>query len=164
MTNEIHAIPETHQRKIPLPFDEVRLYILVRNDLKSLSPGKAAAQAPQAANHCVFELRKKISNRLGWMAGSPHFTDHENYLHNMLKQWEGDRGFGTCIVLAATPEEIKKIMQQANYVGYHANITHDPSYPLRDGKFMHQIPLDTCAYVFGVKSELEPFLCHLSLM
>jgi len=153
----------SYQRKIPLPFDEVRLYILVRSDLYSLTPGKAAAQVSHSANQCVFELRQKITSRLD-CRDVPYFTDRENYLRNMLEQWEGDRGFVTCIVLAAIPEEIIKIVQQANHVGYHSNITHDPSYPLRDGKFMHSIPLDTCAYVFGVKSELEPFLCHLSLM
>lgn len=142
---------------------DVRLYVLVRNDLASLNPGKAAAQATHAANQCVYELRKRIRERID-RRQYPILSSDEHHMSSLLNSWEEYRGFGTCIVLAAPIDEIYKIVQQTKQNGYHSNITHDPSYPLRDGTITHLIPLDTCAYIFGLKEQLEPFLCHLSLM
>jgi peptidyl-tRNA hydrolase len=126
---------------------DIRLYILVRNDLESLTPGKMCAQVSHAANQCVYEIRK---------SGDQHSN-------NLLNAWQEDRGFGTCIVLSAELAEIYKVVQQAKTHSHVSGITHDPSYPLRDGNFTHLIPVDTCAFVFGKKENLEPFLSHLPL-
>jgi|ERR1017187_2795166 peptidyl-tRNA hydrolase len=132
--------------------DDVRLYVIVRSDLVSMTPGKAAAQATHAANQCVWEI-----------ANSPTRTNYHTRTL-LLKAWEGDRSFGTCIVLAAPIAELTKIIIQCSQHGIHSGIIHDPSYPLRDGDFTHLIPLDTCGYVFGTKEEAEPFLNRLPLL
>ena len=128
--------------------EDVYLYILVRTDLSSMNAGKACAQATHAANQCVYDIHKS----------------QDAWLNVQLLAWQEDRGFGTCIVLGATIDEIYKTTGMLMAAGHHNAIVHDPSYPLRDGDFTHLIPLDTCAYAFGRKSILEPFLCHLSLM
>jgi len=122
------------------------LYILMRSDLASLNPGKACAQATHAANQCVAE-------------GTEPQTAHT------LEGWSAGRGFGTCIVLSVgSADSMRAIVGAASAAGYHAGVTHDPEYPLRDGAFTHLIPLDTCGYVFGPRDALTPFVGHLSLM
>jgi peptidyl-tRNA hydrolase len=133
----------------PVALNDVCLYVIVRSDLASLNPGKACAQATHAANQCVFDIRK---------SGEP-------WLHGQLVAWEGDRGFGTCIVLSSSNfNRIEFTVNQLRDAGHHACMVHDPSYPLLDGEVMHHIPLDTCAYAFGLKHLLDPFLCRYQLM
>ena len=133
---------------IPQSFESVCLYILMRTDLDSLNPGKACAQASHAANQCVYDIR--------------HSGDA--FLNAQLVAWEGDRGFGTCIVLASDDQDMLKRVVKMNAFGIHCGVAHDPSYPLLDGKVLHLIPLNTCAYAFGLKEILEPFVSDLSLM
>lgn len=122
------------------------LYILMRSDLASLNPGKACAQATHAANQCVAD-------------------GMEPQTAQALEVWASGRGFGTCIVLSvAGAEDMRGIVGAASAAGYHAGVTHDPEYPLRDGTFTHLIPLDTCAYLFGPRDALAPFVGYLSLM
>ena len=121
---------------------QVFLYILVRNDLDSMSCGKAVAQGTHCANQAVFEGRQKKN------------------VVPLIEQWESEtgKGFGTCIVLGVTEVEMYQTIEQVSNAGHHAAITHDPTYPLRDGLKTHLIPLDTCGYCFGMKSVLQPFL------
>lgn len=122
------------------------LYILMRADLASLNPGKACAQATHAANQCIAE-------------GTEPQKAHA------LAGWAEGRGFGTCIVLSVgDAEDMRAIVGAASAAGYHAGVTHDPEYPLRDGTFTHLIPLDTCAYLFGPRDALVPFVGYLPLM
>ena len=135
-----------------MSYEDVRLYVIVRSDLASMTAGKAAAQATHAANKCVWQIQNLDAK------------EFESKFKSMLKTWEGDRGFGTCIVLAAPIAELVKIIIQCSQHSIQSGIMNDPSYPLRDGDFTHLIPLDTCGYVFGTKEEVEPFLNHLSLL
>lgn len=121
-----------------------RLYILMRTDLTSMNAGKAVAQGTHAANQCVFE----ISSR------------GDAALKERLAEWEGQtgHGFGTCITLGVNEAQMRTAVQVAQALGLHANICHDPTYPLVDGETVHLIPLDTCGFVFG-----DPDLCKLVL-
>ena len=131
--------------------DDIRLYVLMRNDLSSLNSGKACAQSCHAANQCVFEGRVK---------------NHDDDLIAILDEWEmqTECGFGTCIVLSGNIRDIETVVKNVNRVGLHAGMVHDPSYPILDGEIIHHIPLDTCAYVFGLFDEIAPFVKRLSLM
>jgi hypothetical protein len=106
-----------------------------------MNPGKAMAQASHAANAMVHSVRKSKSKPL----------------RNLLDEWENEtsQGFGTCIVLECTSmdkmEEVVSALRDGTYCS--AGIVHDPSYPLRDGKRTHLIPLDTCAWVFARKNN-----------
>lgn len=119
---------------------DVYLYILMRTDLASMNSGKACAQATHAANQCVYDGRK---------ANKPELTA-------LIDEWEAEtgHGFGTCIVLGVTERSMRQAVELASRLGLHTGICHDPSYPLMDGKTLHLIPLDTCAFVFGRKSDV----------
>jgi len=126
------------------------LYILMRTDIISMNPGKAMAQACHAANQCVNTINTKLKKHV---------------LKDMLEIWEGEsgRGFGTTIVLAGgTMQDIKDILRNIdkNGLGLAQEIGSvaigtvlDDTYPLKDGDFLHLIPLETCGYIFCDKSN-----------
>lgn len=139
------------------------LYILMRSDMASLNPGKAMAQATHAANECVFLIRKwaKAAEEKG---KNYQKYDHFKKMQKMLESWEEDRGFGTCIVLDIGSEaNLQEFVAAAGTAGLRAGITHDPSYPVRDGDVTHLIPVDTCGFVFGEKEECSKVLGSLPL-
>lgn len=121
------------------------LYILCRNDLASLNNGKMIAQACHAANQMT-------KHALSWIDSKPI---KEKQMYNALyNEWvESADGFGTTISLSMNEKEMRESVNIANIIGLHAGITHDPSYPLLDGRTLHLIPLDTCAFVFGNKDD-----------
>lgn len=133
------------------------LYILMRNDLESLtgsnfnSVGKAVAQGSHAANQMVHDAIIKGKSNTA--------------LRDLLIEWSMEaNGFGTCIVLSVNEEQMRQTIAKAQENGLHAGITHDPTYPLRDGQSFHLIPLDTCAYVFARKADAKPYVGSFSLM
>ena len=80
--------------------NEPTLYIIMRNDLPSLNPGKLAAQAAHVANVAVKRGARAI-----------------------VRRWERQitQGFGTTIVLGATLDFIKSNMSET--------MVFDPTYP-----------------------------------
>jgi hypothetical protein len=132
------------------------LYILMRRDLDSMNTGKAVAQGAHAANQMVYCL-----NASG--------TDDQKKL---LKEWEGatQQGFGPTITLGSYDDDapldeitLTNVVEFAQKAGFIAGVTHDPRYPLKDGKVCHLIPLNTCGYVFGDKDALKPLLGQFGL-
>jgi peptidyl-tRNA hydrolase len=83
-----------------------RLYILVRNDLPSMNPGRAMAQAAHAANQLVFE----------------HGKDRR------IVDWQEDRGFGTTICLSADKQTIYSIIKRAQKRKHLVGLVYDPTY------------------------------------
>lgn len=81
---------EAKMKKIPKV--EYKLYILMRNDLPSLNPGKAMAQAAHAANAFTVE----------W----GHYDSVKEYSNKK-------HPFGTCIVLAAYKDTIIQKLKRA---------------------------------------------------
>jgi len=107
------------------------LYILMRQDMDSLTSGKAMAQAAHAANQFV----ESFGNGL-----TPGYHD-----------WKAmtDEGFGTTIVLAVFGEtSLRYYLENALNLGHPAGMVLDPTYPVSDGDVMHLIPVNTCGYVF----------------
>ena len=114
------------------------LYILMRNDLDSLNPGKAMAQASHASNQFVHNIKE------GGM------IDYE--LFNMWSN-ETNKGFGTVLVLSVNETQLQSCIMMADKHLAHCGIVHDPTYPIQDGEVVHHIPLDTCGYIFGDKDD-----------
>lgn len=153
--------------------EEPYLYILMRNDLASMNPGKAVAQGSHGANQMVFEalagtnrdedpkvrLRKVALAIIEALDGDP-----DPRAHLLLEWMTAANGFGTAIVLSVNEAEMRETVSVAQAAGLHAGLCHDPTYPLKDGKALHLIPLDTCGYVFGKKGECKPFVGGFSLM
>ena len=150
--------------------EDLRLYVLMRNDLQSMSAGRACAQANHAAS--VFEHR---------------FGDRPR-----VKQWKKQTkdGFGTCIVLTASLEQIEAILKKIDTTPIKGWVV-DPDYVIRVSRevagLMHQnydakhcnfkfnydfadentVPVSreekTCAFVFGEKEEMALYLGDLPL-
>ena len=126
------------------------LYVLMRNDLDSLTPGKAMAQA----NHAYGAFKSRIRSHL------PMQRAYLNWMDQTVQE------FGTTIVLAANQKEIEGVIGQVTRFFSESVVSgwvHDPTYPIRDGRQTHHIPLDTCGFVFCTKEEGEEILGHLKL-
>ena len=117
------------------------LYIVVRNDLASMTAGKAAAQVSHASTQFMQKLTPQV------------------------KTWarEAD-GFGTAVILSAPIEDIYEIRRRCVNEGIMSGTVFDPGYPVRDGKYTHEVGITTCVYVFGRRGELKHLLSELSLL
>ena len=146
------------------------LYILMRDDLVTMNPGKAMAQASHASNAFI----KTMLDR-----GMSHDEkgDYDD-IDELGKIWahETTQGFGTVLTLAVNEEQMRSAVKVAKAVGFTAEIIHDPSYPMLIptdlGKILYTIHneagstfevgenfnyltvhMDTCAYIFGDKND-----------
>lgn len=153
------------------------LYIIMRNDLNSLNPGKAVAQGAHAANQFQSHIESidKPSNKNIIML-------YENWKSQAFQ-------FGTTIVLQGSEFEIASINEEAlivNDVVYGKVI--DPTYPFTvnaeimsllgaagiigeskiiDKNTVHCVREEmTCFYIFGNKdnTQLQKLLENLKLM
>ena len=133
----------------PAPFPEPMnpvLYILMRNDMESMNTGKAVAQGAHAANQFT------------------HDYGENDPPDELFEHWKRQAdGFGTTVCLAVNENLLHRVVEFASQAGFKAGITHDPSYPLRDGQVTHLLPLDTCGYVFGEKDDLRALLGQFDL-
>lgn len=135
------------------------LYILMRNDLESMNPGKAMAQASHASNAFVFaELKKMLSTP--WKSVKDFykvFIKGDTDDASLFIQWvhSTTQGFGTVLVLAVDEAQMRTASAAAGHAlsDIVSDVIHDPTYPVPDGDCCHFIPLDTCAYVFGDKND-----------
>ena len=117
----------------------MRLFIIMRNDLDSMNPGKAAAQAAHAANQAVLELEDNYPEEYhSWLA----FTSGGQCLN-----------FGTTIVLEGTIEDIiEEYNEEKDDSVILQGLTEDPTYPVKDGSVVHEVDIITCAW-FWVKDQ-----------
>jgi peptidyl-tRNA hydrolase len=125
------------------------LYILMRNDLASLNPGKAMAQASHASNAFVRKFHEYMQ-RLNATADQKAVD-----LNTAFYEWENStvQGFGTVLVLEGNMNDIDSTVYMFQKLGYVADLIHDPTYPIVDGSVVHYIPINTCAYVFVQNKE-----------
>jgi len=124
-----------------------KLFVFLRSDLASMSPGKAAAQVAHAASQAAW-LNMVHEKTTPWYVewansalrciGVRKYPD-EHYI-----------GFGTTIVLdAGTGEQmdrtISKLLLMVNN-GMCGTVV-DPTYPVRDGTVTHAIDIPTCGWL-----------------
>lgn len=116
------------------------LYILMRTDLDSLNPGKAMAQASHASNAFLYNLP----------VYPDHANNHGSRTMDAVNEWKNStsQGFGTVLVLGVDERQMRTAVDVAQHLNYMADVVHDPTYPIVDGKNVHYLPLDTCAWVF----------------
>ena len=133
--------------------DPIICYVLVRTDTPGpASLGRMCAQVHHCGTQMTEELRAK------------------NYpeLNELYAEWQEDRTFGTVLTLAVIASEMRQAVSFAQLIGLHAGITHDPTYPifLKDGDRTQVVtaPVDSCAYVFGCKSQCQPVLGRFDLL
>lgn len=112
------------------------LYIIMRRDIQDMNPGKAMAQSAHA--QADFEHAAVFS---------------PGNLSNEYKNWCEDRAFGRTLVVYATLNEIREIVDRS----YCAGMVTDPTYPWRNyyGELCVSEEI-TCGWVFstnGCSSE-----------
>lgn len=151
-------------------FDTPYLYLLIRNDLPSLNPGKAVAHGAHAANMFADQIVHEM------------YAGH----HDSYNRWvaESNLGFGTTIALSANRQQIESAVMIADAMGFPAGKAIDTSYPyettaeiaklivhpeayppvLRGDKAICFRVEWAAAFVFGNKLDLQPILQHFPLM
>lgn len=143
--------------------NNLRQYILMRNDLQSMTPGRCMAQAAHAANAMVHEHGKNVDVK-GWQA-------------------QTKQGFGTTIVLSVSQYQmnlilngdlkdwtVKGVVIDPDYV---IRVTHEVAGFMSGVKFLPETADEktigftrtevTCAYILGTKEELGQYLDELPL-
>ena len=150
------------------------LYVLARNDLDSLNPGKLAAQVAHAAT----QLSEFMYNEV----------DHDSLLFITYKRWTQQAfHFGTVITLAATREQLLDFSEKEPHPSEQLakDDTIDPTYPfivnkeyldimkrfdiivshqkIGDNKFAATRSEHTCSWIFGMKSVVGKYVEGLDL-
>lgn len=124
------------------------LYILMRNDIASMNPGKAMAQASHASNAFIHRTDAYIRS---FVNRGVMIEDLNRYVN----EWQNETGygFGTVLVLEGRMSEFKPIVRTFQALEYMADVITDPTYPILDGEIVHHVNLETCAYVFVPDKE-----------
>jgi|TARA_R110000851_G_scaffold9877_3_gene36345 hypothetical protein len=120
-----------------------RLYIIMREDIPDMNPGKGMAQAA----HAQSDFNQSIENICG-----PHSSKSET-MWESIRAWKEDRSFGTTLVLSATLADMERIHVELT----HSGLTTDPTYPWRNhyGKLFLTEEI-TCMWAFAqTADELE---------
>ncbi len=145
------------------------LYILVRNDLQSMNPGKAMAQASHATSLCTAKARAS-----------------DSLTNSLWQEWESStsQSFGTVLVLSVSDAQLAKFASEASNldnsgVAMTWGIVTDPTYPysttveianlisatydtlprFNKGAVTHLHRNEiTCGFVFGNKEQLKDLL------
>jgi|TARA_X000001388_G_scaffold75414_2_gene70179 hypothetical protein len=139
------------------------LYILMRNDVASLTVGRQMAQASHAASAIASRMerlgRQIPENRnigvnrtiayecwLDWVRSTRQtsIVSPNNY----------SQGFGTTIVLSVSEKEMRDtiavaLVARSQEKSFTAGIITDPTYAVKDGDIAHIVSLDTCGYILG---------------
>jgi hypothetical protein len=116
---------------------EPKLYIIMREDIPDMNPGKAMAQAAHAQADFDAYQSAQVNE------GSEDFW-------KAISTWRGDLNFGVTLVLSAPRSEWMQISLGVEHYGY----VTDPTYPYRNyyGKVFTSSE-DTCMWVFATTEE-----------
>lgn len=128
---------------------EPRLYIVMREDLWDMNPGKGMAQAAHAqADFDAYGI--KYANNLYIKDG----TIDSEFL-DLDRSWRGDLNFGVTIIVSAPLDQFKDIELNTR----HRGIVVDPTYPYRNyyGKTFTTW-VETCMWVFATAEEEIEFM------
>lgn len=119
-----------------------RLYVIVRNDLTSMTPGKAEAHSGHAASalilrHVVHAKRDK----------------HSQSFKKRILAWDHKKlGFGTQINLSGTINDMLAIDEWLEDCAMDEHVSGwviDPTYPFSDGVYRATREETTAYYLFG---------------
>lgn len=126
------------------------LLILMRNDMASMSPGRAAAQASHATS--MFTLNAEAKVAMG-EDPRPIFADEHGLPGYVEWKESTNQHYGTAIVVAVNGAQLTSYVTMAKETGYQAEIVSDPSYGVKDGNVTHFLPIETCGYIFVNRND-----------
>jgi peptidyl-tRNA hydrolase len=124
----------------------------MRDDMDSLNPGKACAQAHHAGSQIIHH----------YYNGGSDFSEEQETL---IDEWLRQTGtFGTVIVLSVgSEEELFNFVNVGRVKNLVSDYILDPTYPVKDGRMTHLVPVFTCCYILCRKKDAG-FLSELELM
>lgn len=127
---------------------EPRLYIVMREDLWDMNPGKSMAQAAHA--QADFDL---------YMFPDPTATKSKEIADTVMA-WRENRNFGTTLVLHEPLDTFSKISMNVNHWGF----VTDPTYPYRNyyGKMFVRSEV-TCMWTFVYTEEELEYMKQFAL-
>ena len=128
----------------------LKLFIFVRSDLTSMTPGKACAQVAHAASQAARRLHDDQAYQ-AWEAAA--LSDRKP---TSVYDKHTHESFGTTIVLnAGSGEQMDQLFFEKleHYTTGCKGMIVDPGYPVRDGEVTHLIELPTCVWLFIDDSE-----------
>lgn len=111
------------------------LYILLHNELASMTAGRAAAQASHITSVFTADASMEASDKI----------------RDQFNVWESESStncFGTAIVLGANEEQILNIVGDAFAHEFMSGSVNDDTYAVRDGDYTHYVDLLVGGYVF----------------
>lgn len=130
-----------------------RLYVWVRDDLASMSRGKACAQVAHAVSQCAIRFtRLPFGNDLfeQYLMWNNSASAEKNPLTNACTRDFED--FGTTIVLSAdSGDHLIDIINQLTSIGPEellCGLVVDPSYPIADGSAIVTAQVTTVCWAF----------------
>lgn len=123
------AVPTRAVPKLAVPV----LYLIMRNDLPSLNPGKLAAQAAHCANAFVGHVAGVKGKQALYM------------------QWakETDQFFGTTIVLGATQQQLCDLSVRLDDLTF--GLVYDPTYPC-------EMPYEVANYLMNFEPSEDYYI------
>lgn len=136
------------------------LLIIMRNDMRSMTPGRCAAQAAHASTAFSTRMEKIFENENTVAAGD----QFDSYL-----DWRDSttQNFGTTIVAQANLSTIEELEFLASKENLISAMIVDPTYPVRDGQTVHLVSVVTCSYIFiteAISDNLLKVLKELPLL
>ena len=131
-------------------FENPVLVIVVRDDLDSMSPGRAIAQG----SHATSEFHEHMFR----------LEDGQHDAKALFKKWQDGLDFGTTLVFQANAKKMSKVYLAAVESEVPAyGETIDPTYSVRDGSTTHKLSVQTCAWFFTGRKQAEMLTRDLSL-
>jgi hypothetical protein len=129
---------------------EPRLYIIMREDIQDMNPGKGMAQAA----HAQAEFDEYVEDRC-----APDYSQ-DDPLWRAVGNWREDRSFGTTLVLHEPMDTMSKISMNVAHWGF----TTDPTYPYRNyyGDVFTRSEV-TCMWVFVYTDEEVEYMQQFNL-
>ncbi len=128
--------------------DDFRVYVLVRTDMASMTTGRIAAQCHHASDALRYQILTK-----------------KCYTSGKYEAWASstEQGFGTVIILKCDEQQM---YDQYNLLACRlpSVVVHDPEYLIKDGDYVHKIPVDTCAAFLVSMNGQEQYFSHFELL
>lgn len=120
------------------------LFLLIRDDLESMTLGRSCAMASHITDH--FRKDAEDSNNVDYC--------------NSVKAWrqETSQGFGTVYVMGVAENQLRSVQSCDRFQQPTCAVTTDPEYHIEDGLVVHIIQLDVGAYIFGDKDKIMNIL------
>lgn len=130
-----------------------RLYIVMREDLWDMNPGKGMAQAAHAQAEFDAYVERYVDTHEGLNKFDADFVP-------AVTAWKERRTFGTTLVLSAPLDDMGLITFNVNHYGY----VEDPTYPYRNyyGKMFTRKEF-TCMWAFVYTEEEIEYMKQFDL-